>query len=89
VSEDDPKPVTRESVHDALKAAYDAVVNATHVPHRHVVSPRAMERKGWVRCADCFGPVWLADDPRCPHGNVSGLCTACANGIDPATGDVA
>lgn len=48
-------------VRRSLQSAMDAVMNAPYVPHQHVVSPRAMERKGWARCADCFGPVWLGD----------------------------
>lgn len=32
----------------------------------------------------------LADDGlSCPHGNPSGDCPECRNGIDPTTGDVA
>ena len=53
--------MTPDDIKATLLAAQDAVLNAPVVPHQHVVSPRAMERKGWARCADCFGPVWLGD----------------------------
>lgn len=31
----------------------------------------------------------IADDIRCQHGNDSGACSECRNGVDPTTGDVA
>jgi hypothetical protein len=57
------KPVTRETVRAALLAAYEAVMAEPVTPHQHVVHPKAMERGGWARCADCFGPVYLGERP--------------------------
>lgn len=56
------EPVTRDGLRAAIESAMRAVLeNPAPPPHQHVVSPRAMERKGWARCADCFGPVWLGE----------------------------
>ncbi len=55
------KPVTRETVRAALRAAYEAVMAEPVKPHQHVVHPKAMERGGWARCADCYGPVYLGE----------------------------
>lgn len=47
---------------EALERAFEQIANAP--PHpcslgRHVVSPQALRRGGWTRCANCYGPVFI------------------------------